>query len=334
LHYYQLAEQSTRSIRDTVVLSSALRFEGFSFYMMQHYSQALTYLQQSLRVSSDPFNAGKFLNIGMVYMAMKNYTLARFYYLNTLISTSDLRLRSSAYHQLLVLSMTEKQINDVNRFAENYVDVNDSIYQKSLTTSLASIEKRYNYERIAGVNKSLIIRQQHIYIWLLFSFLIIALGTGFFFYYRNREKKVINRLMKEQLEYQQSKLDKLELLQRIAHLSFIPRTNLNQTGAQFLKLFAKEIEMASPANSEELFDYIDSAYNNLSQRIHEHYPLLSRKDVLFCCMRYADFDAAAIATILDVQINSVYRYNALIRDKMGYPKKMSFERILAEFDTI
>jgi hypothetical protein len=51
-------------------------------------------------------------------------------------------------------------------------------------------------------------------------------------------------------------------------------------------------------------------------------------------MRYADFDAAAIATILDVQINSVYRYNALIRDKMGYPKKMSFERILAEFDTI
>ena len=140
--------------------------------------------------------------------------------------------------------------------------------------------------------------------------------------------------MKQQLEYQQSKLDKLELLQRIAHLSFIPRTNLDQTGAQFWKLFAKEIEMASPANSEELFDYIDSAYNNLSQRIHARYPLLSRKDVLFCCMRYADFDAASIATILDLQINSVYRYNALIRDKMGYPRKMSFERILVEFDTL
>jgi len=334
LHYYQLAEQSTRSIRDTVVLSSVLRFEGFTFYKMQCYSQALSYLQQSIHASSDPFNAGKFLNLGMVYTAMGNYEFANSCYQKSLISTSDLRMRGASYQQLLQLAIKEKRMDDVHRFADCYVKTLDSTYQDLLSTSLAGIEKRYNYERIAGVNKSLSIRQQHIYIWLLFSFLIIALGTGFFFYYRNREKKVINRLMKEQLEYQQSKLDKLELLQRIAHLSFIPRTNLNQTGAQFLKLFAKEIEMASPANSEELFDYIDSAYNNLSQRIHARYPLLSRKDVLFCCMRYADFDAAAIATILDVQINSVYRYNALIRDKMGYPKKMSFERILAEFDTI
>jgi len=334
LHYYQLAEQSTRSIRDTVVLSSVLRFEGFTFYKMQCYSQALSYLQQSIHVSSDPFNAGKFLNLGMVYMAMGNYEFANSCYQKSLISTSDLRMRGASYQQLLQLAIKEKRMDDVNRFADCYVKTLDSTYQDLLSTSLAGIEKRYNYERIAGINKNLIIRQQHIYIWLLFSFLIIALGTVFFFYYRNREKKVINRLMKQQLEYQQSKLDKLELLQRIAHLSFIPRTNLDQTGAQFLKLFAKEIEMASPANSEELFDYIDSAYNNLSQRVHARYPLLSRKDVLFCCMRYADFDAASIATILDIQINSVYRYNSLIRDKMGYPKKMSFERILAEFETI
>jgi tetratricopeptide (TPR) repeat protein len=301
---------------------------------MERYDQALTYLQKSIQTSSDPFNAGKYLNLGMVYTAMGNYEFANSCYQKTLINTSDLRMRSASYQQLLLLAMKEKRMDDVNRFADCYVKTLDSTYQDLLSTSLAGIEKRYNYERIAGINKNLIIRQQHIYIWLLFSFLIIALGTVFFFYYRNREKKVINRLMKQQLEYQQSKLDKLELLQRIAHLSFIPRTNLDQTGAQFLKLFAKEIEMASPANSEELFDYIDSAYNNLSQRVHARYPLLSRKDVLFCCMRYADFDAASIATILDIQINSVYRYNSLIRDKMGYPKKMSFERILAEFETI
>jgi tetratricopeptide (TPR) repeat protein len=334
LCYYQQAEKTALGLKDTVVLSSIQRFIGYQFYTMERYEQALTYLQKSILTSTDPFNAGKFLNLGMVYMAMGNYEFANSYYQKSLINTPDLQLRSASYQQLLLLAMKEKRIDDVNRFAECYVDVNDSIYQKSLTTNLAGIEKQYNYERIAGINKNLIIRQQHIYIWLLFSFLIIALGTVFFFYYRNREKKVINRLMKQQLEYQQSKLDKLELLQRIAHLSFIPRTNLDQTGAQFLKLFAKEIDMASPANSEELFDYIDSAYNNLSQRVHARYPLLSRKDVLFCCMRYADFDAASIATILDIQINSVYRYNALIRDKMGYPKKMSFERILAEFDTI
>jgi tetratricopeptide (TPR) repeat protein len=334
LHYYQLAEQSARSIRDTVVLSSIQRLIGYQFYTMNQYNQALSYLQKSIQTSSDPFNAGKYLNIGMVYMAMGNYPLAKSYYLKSLINTFDFRMRGASYQQLLQLAMNEKRMDEVNYFAGKYLEAVDSSYQKSLTTSLSGIEKRYNYERIAGINKSLIINQQHIYIWLLFAFLIIALGTVFFFYYRNREKKVINRLMKQQLEYQQSKLDKLELLQRIAHLSFIPRTNLDQTGAQFLKLFAKEIEMASPANSEELFDYIDSAYNNLSQRIHARYPLLSRKDVLFCCMRYADFDAASIATILDIQINSVYRYNSLIRDKMGYPKKMSFERILVEFDTL
>jgi len=334
LHYYQLAEQSAQSVQDTVILSSVQRLIGYQFYTMNRYDQALSYLLKSIQTSTDPFNAGKYLNIGMVYMAMHNYDLARSYFLKSLINKSDLQLRSSSYHQLLLLAIKEKQMTELAQSANLYVAVVDSMYQKSLTTSLAGIEKRYNYERIAGINKSLIIKQQHIYIWLLFAFLIIAVGTVFFFYYRNREKKVINRLMKQQLEYQQSKLDKLELLQRIAHLSFIPRTNLDQTGAQFLKLFAKEIEMASPANSEELFDYIDSAYNNLSQRIHARYPLLSRKDVLFCCMRYADFDAASIATILDIQINSVYRYNSLIRDKMGYPKKMSFEQILAEFDTL
>jgi tetratricopeptide (TPR) repeat protein len=334
LSYYQYAEKNALSLKDTVVLSSIQRLIGYQFYTMERYDQALTYLQKSIQTSSDPFNAGKYLNLGMVYTAMGNYEFANSCYQKTLINTSDLRMRSASYQQLLLLAMKEKRMDDVNRFADCYVKTLDSTYQDLLSTSLAGIEKRYNYERIAGINKNLIIRQQHIYIWLLFSFLIIALGTVFFFYYRNREKKVINRLMKQQLEYQQSKLDKLELLQRIAHLSFIPRTNLDQTGAQFLKLFAKEIEMASPANSEELFDYIDSAYNNLSQRVHARYPLLSRKDVLFCCMRYADFDAASIATILDIQINSVYRYNALIRDKMGYPKKMSFERILAEFDTI
>ncbi|MBB3186036.1 hypothetical protein [Microbacter margulisiae] len=92
--------------------------------------------------------------------------------------------------------------------------------------------------------------------------------------------------------------------------------------------------MASPANMDELFDAIDSAYNNLSKRIYARFPLLSRKEVLFCCMRFADFDAASISTILDIQINSVYRYTSLIRDKMGYAKSVSLEQILAEFETI
>jgi hypothetical protein len=128
-------------------------------------------------------------------------------------------------------------------------------------------------------------------------------------------------------------LEKLELLQRIAHLRFIPRANLEQTGAQFWKLFAKEIDMTSPKKMGDLIDAIDSAYDDVSKRIQSRFPLLSQKEILFCCMRFANFDAASIATVLDIQINSVYRYTTLIRDKMGFDKTVSLDQVLDEFRT-
>ncbi|MGC9150267.1 MAG: hypothetical protein ACP5F6_00690 [Microbacter sp.] len=50
-------------------------------------------------------------------------------------------------------------------------------------------------------------------------------------------------------------------------------------------------------------------------------------------MRFANFDAASIATVLDIQINSVYRYTTLIRDKMGFDKTVSLDQVLDEFRT-
>lgn len=333
LFYYRYALRFAKEINDTIIISSAYRLIGYQLYKMKRYSEALDYLQQSLNTSSDSYNAGKFLNIGMVYMAMNEDDKARHYFLKSLQQSPDLRLKSASYQQLLYLAEKKKQIDQVIQYAEMYVDVNDSIYQQSLSTSLAGIEKRYNYERIAGINKSLIIKQQHTYIGLLLAALLLAVGSGFFFFYRDHQKKVINRLMQGQLKLQQAKLEKLELLQRIAHLRFIPRANLEQTGAQFWKLFAKEIDMTSPNKMGDLIDAIDSAYEDVSKRIQSRFPLLSQKEILFCCMRFANFDAASIATVLDIQINSVYRYTTLIRDKMGVDKSVSLDQILDEFRT-
>ncbi|MGC9150268.1 MAG: hypothetical protein ACP5F6_00695 [Microbacter sp.] len=277
LFYFQQALKFALQAKDTIIISTAERLVGYQLYKLKRYRQALAYLQHSLKTSSDSYNAGKFLNIGMVYMAMNEDDRAKQYFLKSLQQSPDLRLKSASYQQLLYLSEKRRQIDQVVHYAEMYVDVNDSIYQQSLSTSLAGIEKRYNYERIAGINKSLIIRQQHTYIWLLFAAFLLALGSGFFFFYRDHQKKVINRLIKDQLKLQQAKLEKLELLQRIAHLRFIPRSNLEQTGAQFWKLFAKEIDMTSPNKMGDLIDAIDSAYDDVSKRLQSRFPLLSQK---------------------------------------------------------
>jgi len=333
LVYFQEALKFALKAHDTIIESTTERLVGYQFYKLKRYKEALAYLQQALKTSSDSYNAGKFLNIGMVYAAMNEDDKANYYFLKSLQQSPDLRVKSASYHELFLLAKKRHDINRVTHYAEMYVDVNDSIYQQSLSTSLAGIEKRYNYERMAGINKSLIIKQQHTYIWLLLAALLLALGSGFFFFYRDHQKKVINRLMQGQLKLQQAKLEKLELLQRIAHLRFIPRANLEQTGAQFWKLFAKEIDMTSPKKMGDLIDAIDSAYDDVSKRIQSRFPLLSQKEILFCCMRFANFDAASIATVLDIQINSVYRYTTLIRDKMGFDKTVSLDQVLDEFRT-
>jgi tetratricopeptide (TPR) repeat protein len=330
LTYCRLSAQEAIKHKNAVLYAMALRFQGVVCYGMKDYGKARYYLKLAINLSKDDYDIGKYLNLGMVYLSMNMPDSARYYFLESVKQKGDLSIKSSCYHYLLDLSLARGNVSDVRKYVSVYTAMVDSLYKSSIHTSLIGLEQKFNYVKIANANKTLTIHQQNTYILLLILFLIIAIGVSFYLFDSNRKKQAISRLLKDQLNLQQAKLDKLALLQKIARLRIIPKSNLEQTGSQFLKLFDTEIEMTS-TDSTDLFDSIDMAYNNLSQRLIGKFPQLNKKELLFCCLRYADFDNSSIATILELNINSVYRYNALIRDKMGYPKNIKLEKILAEF---
>jgi len=82
---------------------------------------------------------------------------------------------------------------------------------------------------------------------------------------------------------------------------------------------------------EELMNHIDATHRNISTRLVETYPTLTKRDILICCLLLANFDTGMIATILEVQTESINIHRGRLRKKLKLQNQEKLLHFLQTF---
>jgi DNA-binding CsgD family transcriptional regulator len=233
-------------------------------------------------------------------------------------------------------------------YSKKVVSAKDSLNKLSLKESFAGLEKKYNYERVAAENKTLIINNQKNKDMILLLLLSLSAGALILLFWRfhlkrqqleqhkalvKQEQALVekekenNRLLQNQVKMQQALLKNIELYKRMA-MARLTRSNA--------KSDHNSNENATlPLNASTFYDEFiastDALYLNYSTRLVNQYPQLTKNDLLVCCLLHAGLDSAMIASLLDIQVSSLHITRTRVRKKLNLIRDENLLDFLANF---
>ncbi|MBP1640968.1 MAG: regulatory protein LuxR [Bacteroidetes bacterium] len=334
LSYYKNAENTAKSIHDSPLLSSIYSIISLSHYYQNDYREALLYARKSLNYS-DVYDFGKWTSISAIYIKLGEIDSAKLY-LNKCLQGGN--KTPDCYLLLQEIAEKEKNYSQAIAYSKQYATQKDSLFKQSLATSFAGMEKKYNYERIAAENKSLIIVNQRNKIAVLFLLLGFSCIIVIVLLWRYRHKQIQlkqhqelvekekenNLLLQQQINMQNALIKNVEHHKRTAIKRLVPNsvdfsTASEDTASDSLVLY------------DELISSIDGLYNGFSQRLKSNFPQLTTTDILICCLLRAGFESGMIASVLDTQTDSFNVRRTRLRKKLKIRHGINFSDFLAEF---
>lgn len=335
--YLDMADKMARLSKDTVLLSSALRMKGMVFFYQGHLDDALRLLQQSLRTSHDAFDAGKYMNMGLVYVGKKQYQKAHNMLLIALQHHPPGGLEEACYDQLINVAYAQHDLGGLCRYAQQYIAKFDSLYDNSLKTSLLGLEKKYHYEQLHSENQSLMIKNQRLILYILGALLLLMISVYFSLRItlKNKQIQLLHeqekvRLSERERVLRESVAGKLGVFEKIVSLRTMPNDSPENIGVQFQSLFNDGALKTKP-NIQDFINNVDAVYDQFSIKLKAHYPKLTNNDILVCCLIQAGYDISTIVRFLDIQMDSFHMRCHRIRERMALPRKANLAQFLAKF---
>jgi len=135
------------------------------------------------------------------------------------------------------------------------------------------------------------------------------------------KEKENSALLERQLKLQTILLSNIQMHQA----NTVKRPNLWRDGSK--EALTKQYE----AFYNELKGYIDLEFNNFTIRLKDNYPLLTDNDIFISCLLIANFDTGMIATIFNVQADSINKQRYRLRTKLKLSKSDNLIDFLLHF---
>lgn len=210
----------------------------------------------------------------------------------------------------------------------------DSLYKKKLEISFAGLEKKYKYQGLQIAYQNLTIKNNQRGIFLLLLLLALSVFSGVILFLRLRVKKneveyqkdiaiKKQKLLEKEKENTAKEKENNALLERQLKLQDILLSNIKMHQTNSIKrptVFrdgSKEtIEKQYEAFYNELKTYVDMEFDNFTIRLKERCPVLTETDIFISCLLIAEFETGMIATVLNVQTDSLNKYRYRLRTKL------------------
>jgi hypothetical protein len=344
LVYFCIVEKQAVPIHEEALTSSIQRLMGVSYAFQKNYPKALFHARQSTLIS-DVYDYSKWYIFAMVYNQTGQLDSARFY----LKKCQNPHEMAPDYDRLWQENYEkEGNFRMALYYSKKVVSAKDSLNKLSLKESFAGLEKKYNYERVAAENKTLIINNQKNKDMILLLLLSLSAGALILLFWRfhlkrqqleqhkalvKQEQALVekekenNRLLQNQVKMQQALLKNIELYKRMA-MARLTRSNA--------KSDHNSNENATlPLNASTFYDEFiastDALYLNYSTRLVNQYPQLTKNDLLVCCLLHAGLDSAMIASLLDIQVSSLHITRTRVRKKLNLIRDENLLDFLANF---
>ncbi|MBB3186038.1 tetratricopeptide repeat protein [Microbacter margulisiae] len=336
-YYVGIAEKMARLSNDTVLLSSIFREKGMDKFYQGDANAAEMWLQAALHTSHDVYDAGKYMNLGWIYLKQKKYDLARTTLTTALRHNPPITLENACYQQLINTAYAQHDWKGLRRYALQFEISVDSAYDSSLKSSLLGLEKKYQYEHFRAQNQALTIKNQRLGLIAL-GILLLLMIIGYYYLrvvLKNREIQLLHEQEKVQIAEREKKLrqsiaGQLDVYGKIISLSTMSNDNPEHVGAQFQYLFNGGI-LKSEESIADFIKNVDEVYDHFSIKLQEQYPKLTKTDILICCLMRAGFENDTIARFLDIQMYSFHTRCHRLRERMSLPRKVVLSQFLANF---
>jgi len=339
-YYYSLAEKMATPLHENLITSSIYRNLSVVAYKQKNFKLALQYLRLVPITNDTLYDYNKWYMIGRMFVKSDQLDSARIY-LNKVKSPG---IMSVDYYKLWQ-ELYEKQgrLAESLYYAKKVAVLKDSIQNQALKTSFAGMEKKYRFERLSVENKNLIIENKQNGIILLVALLLLSILCIVLLFWRiksNKRKLIVqNQMLEQERSLKEKEKENNFLLQQQMKMQHLLLKNVEQYRSRAIKRSsASEVEKTVGAKSskidtfyEELMSHIDLTHRNISIRLKAAYPNLTKRDILICCLLLANFDTGMIATILDVQSESINIHRGRLRKKLNLQNQDNFLQFLRSF---
>jgi len=322
--YYTLAKHLSRSGTDTILKSNIYRSLALAYFKMGKNKKALYYLNQVPATHQANYDYKSFYLVAMIFIQLDKPDSAR-YYLNRIKEPYEM----APDYYLLWQTLYEKE-GDFKKalyYANKITAAKDSLNRRKLVICFAGMEKKYTYKRLLSSIQKLIIKNNTRMILFLVTLSVLSLVIIIFILWRYRikkreltSKKKLGENGKKLAEMEKENKKLLELQVKIHNILLI---NIEQYRKNSIKrpntADANSHNISPILNTtfhEEIIACMDFIYQDISKKLKEHNPLLTEHDILICCLLLADFDNGKIATILNIQIDSINKHRHRLRSKL------------------
>jgi hypothetical protein len=331
LIYYKRAETEDKSIKDRNLTPILYKFTSLTLFYLQDYSTALTYAKQSMEIkkSADPTN---WFNLAAIFEAQNNLDSAKIYL------SKCLRFKYNSpdcFELLQKISEREGNYKNAFKWAQLKSVAKDSMNTHNLKMSLEGLKKKINFEKITAENQKLIIRNQRFTIIIALAAILCLIIVIIILIEQAQKNKLalkheadIKLINQQKIKLQAERISKITILQNLIQLKLVPKNNLSQIGAQYLKLFG-EINYTLTAHNDHIIKNIDSVFDNFSQKLTARFPSLTQREILLCCCLKAGINQESILSMLNIKSETYYHYRSNIRKKMNVGLDDKIEQILS-----
>jgi len=346
IRYLTFAGKMALTIHDTLMLSTVYKSLGSVYFMQNHFPEALNYYKRAPITHIGVYDANKWYLMAKTYIELGEIDSAKI----LLKKINNPQEFAPDYYNLW-LSIYEKEGNlkTALRTAIKIIDVKDSVNDRKLTVSFAGLDKKYKYQGLQIENQNLIIKNKQRGIFLLLNLFVLSIFVVVALFWRLNIKKkqfdVQNELLEKEKAFVEIEKEKVEkekenstLLEKQLKLQAILLLNIEQHRKNVLKrpaIWKNESKEMHPEQNntfhEELIACMDLEYTDISHRLLNVFPSLSKRDILICCLLLAGFETGMIATILDVKLESITKYRYRLRLKFQLQNSDNLVDYLRQF---
>ena len=249
--------------------------------------------------------------------AVKHYRIAA--------ETGNEYIASQAYERLGMVAQAEHEMDKAFDMYQKSVRSRNELYKSSVYA-----QDQFDFEmlKLKNVVSELKVERQNYAILILgLSLLVVVMLGGFVLFQMHRKRTVErNRLMQEnRLLKQQEEL--IALREKDARM----REELFKRMQVFEKLSDTEKEkhiQLSDTDWKEIQLMLDSGYDDFTKKLRLRFPMLSEKEINFCCLVKINVSLQSLSDIYCISKNSVSRRKLRLKEKMGIGEEETLDEFL------
>ena len=253
--------------------------------------------------------------------AMKHYRIAT--------ETGNGFVASQAYERMGRLGLSDKEtLGMYQKSLRVYNDLYLSTDNRKSTQDFEALKLKNQ------LNELKVERQKHVILILGLVLLVVTLiGTFVFYIFQRKRVNERNRLIQENVMLKQqeelSALREKEALLREKDARM--REELFKRMNVFEKLSDTEKEkhiQLSDTDWKEIQLMLDSGYNDFTKKLRNRFPMLSEKDINFCCLVKINMSLQSLTDIYCISKNSISRRKLRLKEKMGIEEGITLDEFL------